>query len=65
MKMKKFIALLTVAGMTATMAVGCGSSSNETSEVPLYTLLKNHEAREIYDKHFLLKLLSFLLSVLP
>ena len=32
MKMKKFITLLTVAGMTATMAVGCGSSSNETSE---------------------------------
>lgn len=32
MKMKKFIALLTVAGMTATMAVGCGSSSNETSD---------------------------------
>ena len=30
--MKKFIALLTVAGMTATMAVGCGSSSNETSD---------------------------------
>ena len=29
---KKFIALLTVAGMTATMAVGCGSSSNETSD---------------------------------
>lgn len=32
MKMKKFITLLTVAGMTATMAVGCGSSSNETSD---------------------------------
>ena len=32
MKMKKFNALLTVAGMTATMAVGCGSSSNETSD---------------------------------
>ena len=32
MKMKKFIALLTVAGMTATMVVGCGSSSNETSD---------------------------------
>lgn len=32
MKMKKFIALLTVAGMTATMAVGCGSSSNKTSD---------------------------------
>ena len=32
MKMKNFIALLTVAGMTATMAVGCGSSSNETSD---------------------------------
>lgn len=32
MKMKKFIALLTVASMTATMAVGCGSSSNETSD---------------------------------
>ena len=32
MKMKKFIALLTVARMTATMAVGCGSSSNETSD---------------------------------
>lgn len=32
MKMKKFIVLLTVAGMTATMAVGCGSSSNETSD---------------------------------
>lgn len=32
MKMKKFIALLTVAGMTATMAVGCGSSSNRTSD---------------------------------
>ena len=32
MKMKKFIALLTEAGMTATMAVGCGSSSNETSD---------------------------------
>lgn len=32
MKMKKFIALLTVAGITATMAVGCGSSSNETSD---------------------------------
>lgn len=32
MKMKKFIALLAVAGMTATMAVGCGSSSNETSD---------------------------------
>ena len=32
MKMKKFIAILTVAGMTATMAVGCGSSSNETSD---------------------------------
>ena len=32
MKMKKFIALLTVAVMTATMAVGCGSSSNETSD---------------------------------
>lgn len=32
MKMKKFIALLTVAGMTATMAVGCGSLSNETSD---------------------------------
>lgn len=32
MKMKKLIALLTVAGMTATMAVGCGSSSNETSD---------------------------------
>ena len=32
MKMKKFIALLTVAGMTATMAVGCGSSSNGTSD---------------------------------
>ena len=32
MKMKKFIALLTVAGMTATMAVGCGNSSNETSD---------------------------------
>lgn len=32
MKTKKFIALLTVAGMTATMAVGCGSSSNETSD---------------------------------
>lgn len=32
MKMKKFIALLTVAGMTATMAVGCGSSSNEISD---------------------------------
>lgn len=30
--MKKFITLLTVAGMTATMAVGCGSSSNETSD---------------------------------
>lgn len=30
--MKKFIALLTVAGMTATMVVGCGSSSNETSD---------------------------------
>lgn len=30
--MKKFIALLTVAGMTATMAVGCGSSSNKTSD---------------------------------
>lgn len=30
--MKKFIALLTVAGMTATMAVGCGSLSNETSD---------------------------------
>ena len=35
------------------------------SEVPLYTLLKNHEAQEIYDKHFPLKLLSVLLSVLP
>lgn len=32
MKMKKFTALLTVAGMTATMAVGCGSSSNGTSD---------------------------------
>lgn len=32
MKMKKFIALLTVAGMTATMEVGCGSSSNKTSD---------------------------------
>ena len=32
MKMKKFITLLTVAGMTATMAFGCGSSSNETSD---------------------------------
>ena len=32
MKMKKFIALLTVAGMTATMVVGCGSSSNKTSD---------------------------------
>lgn len=32
MEMKKFIALLTVAGMTATMAVGCGSSSNGTSD---------------------------------
>lgn len=32
MKMKKFIALLTVAGMTATMAVGCGNSSNGTSD---------------------------------
>lgn len=32
MKMKKFIALLAVAGMTATMAVGCGSSSNGTSD---------------------------------
>ena len=32
MKTKKFIALLTVAGMTATMAVGCGSSSNKTSD---------------------------------
>ena len=32
MKMKKFIALLTVAVMTATMAVGCGSSSNGTSD---------------------------------
>lgn len=32
MKMKKFIALLTVAGVTATMVVGCGSSSNETSD---------------------------------
>ena len=32
MKMKKFIALLTVAGMTATMAVGCGSSSNGTAD---------------------------------
>lgn len=32
MKMKKFIALLTVAGMTATMAVGCGTSSNGTSD---------------------------------
>ena len=32
MKMKKFIALLTVAGMTATMVVGWGSSSNETSD---------------------------------
>lgn len=32
MKMKKFIALLTVAGMTATMVVGCGSSSNGTSD---------------------------------
>ena len=32
MKMKKFIALLTVEGMTATMVVGCGSSSNETSD---------------------------------
>ena len=32
MKMKKFIVLLTVAGMTATMAVGCGSSSNGTSD---------------------------------
>lgn len=32
MKMKKFIALFTVAGMTATMAVGCGSSSNGTSD---------------------------------
>ena len=32
MKMKKFITLLTVAGMTATMAVGCGSSSNGTSD---------------------------------
>ena len=32
MKVKKFIALLTVAGMTATMVVGCGSSSNETSD---------------------------------
>ena len=31
MKMKKFIALLTVAGMTATMAVGCGSSSDSGS----------------------------------
>lgn len=30
--MKKFIALLTVAGMTATMAVGCGNSSNGTSD---------------------------------
>lgn len=30
--MKKFIALLTVAGMTATMVVGCGSSSNKTSD---------------------------------
>ena len=37
MKMKKFIALLTVAGMTATMAVGCGSSSNETSDNAAYT----------------------------
>lgn len=37
MKMKKFIALLTVAGMTATMAVGCGSSSNETSDNPADT----------------------------
>ena len=36
MKMKKFIALLTVAGMTATMAVGCGSSSNETSQQPVH-----------------------------
>jgi len=32
MKMKKFIALFTVAGMTATMAVGCGNSSNGTSD---------------------------------
>ena len=32
MKMKKFIALITVAVMTETMAVGCGSSSNETSD---------------------------------
>ena len=31
MKMKKFIALLTVAGMTATMAVGCGGSSSDKS----------------------------------
>ena len=29
--MKKFIALLTVAGMTATMAVGCGGSSSDKS----------------------------------
>ena len=32
MKMKKFIALLTVAGMTATMAVGCGSSDSGSSD---------------------------------
>ena len=33
MKMKKFIALLTVAGMTATMAVGCGLSLIHISEL--------------------------------
>ena len=35
------------------------------SEVSLYILLKNHEAREIYDKHFPLKFLSVLHPVLP
>ena len=32
MKMKKFIAVLSVATMAAGLAVGCGSSSNETSD---------------------------------
>lgn len=32
MKMKKFIALLAVTGMTASMMVGCGSSSDKTSD---------------------------------
>lgn len=44
MKMKKFIALLTVAGMTATMAVGCGSSSNGTSDNAAGTNTKSSDS---------------------